>query len=330
MTPWKLLALPPLPLEAIRSMLGELPVSVLAPARRDQEAVREAIAEVDLVLGDWSAQLELGEEEAAAARRLAFVQQPAAGVERIDVAAFTRRGIPVANVSGANAVGVAEWCLAATFALLRSITWADREMQEGRWPGLAVAARPSRNLAGRRVGVVGFGPIGLACAQRFAALGAQVCYWSRRRRPAPESAGASYLELDELCAHSDVLVVVIALAESTRGLLDARRIAALPPEAILVNAARGGIVDEQAVAAAVRAGALTGAAFDVFATEPLPQTSPLRGCDRILLSPHAAGASRESLEGIRRELLANLQRALDGRPVLHLVDDVNPIITRRS
>lgn len=329
-SPWTLLALPPLPLDALRSLLGELPVALIAPARRDQAAVREAIVGADLVLGDWTAALKLGEEEAAAAPRLAFVQQPSAGVEHIDVAAFSRRGIPVANVSGANAIGVAEWCLGATLALLRSLPWADREMQEGRWPGLAVAARPSRNLSGRRVGVVGFGPIGAACAARFGALGCEVSYWSRRRRSEGEASGAVYRELDELCASSEILVVIVALAEATRGLLDAGRIASLPREAILVNAARGGIVDEQAVAAAVRAGALTGAAFDVFAIEPLPESSPLRGSDRILLSPHAAGASQESLAGVREAMVANLQRAVSGRPVLHLLDDVNPLVARRS
>jgi phosphoglycerate dehydrogenase-like enzyme len=327
--PWRLLFLPPVDPDSARALLGDLEVEIRTPARRDQAALREALVGVDLVLGDWSGRLELGEAEARAAVNCAFVQQPSVGVEQIDLDAFARRGVPVANTAGANAVGVAEWCLAATLAALRSLSWADRQVQEGAWPGIAVANRPSRNLSGRRVGLLGFGAIGRACAERFAALGAEVSYWSRRQREAAEPAGARYRELDELCADSDVLVIVVALAPGTRGLLDARRIALLPPEAVVVNAARGGIVDEAALAAAVRSGALAGAALDVFAAEPLPMDSPLRGSDRILLSPHAAGATRESLAGVHAAFLANLKRAVAGEPPHNVVNGVPGVIVRR-
>ena len=327
--PWVLLCLPPFGLDAMRLVLGDLEAQLLAPASRDQAGVCAAIGEADLVLGDWTGELKLGEAEAEAGTRLAFVQQPSVGVDSIDVAAFTRRGVPVANTGGANAVGVAEWCLGATLVLLRSLAWADREVQAGRWPGIEVANRPSVDLAGREVGIVGMGAVGLACAQRFAALGANVSYWSRTRRRPGADAGARYRPLDELCSHSQVLVVVVALGEDTRGLIDEQRIALLPKEAVLVNAARGGIVDEKAVAAAAGSGALAGAAFDVFATEPLSTESPLRGNDRILLSPHAAGATRESLNKVAESFRTNLKRAISGEPVSSVLNGVSPLIQRR-
>jgi phosphoglycerate dehydrogenase-like enzyme len=145
-----------------------------------------------------------------------------------------------------------------------------------------------------------------------------------------ETGGARWLELDELMRHSEVLVVVIALADQTRGLIDAERLALLPPGAFLVNAARGGIVDEGALLAAVQDGALAGAALDVYDTEPLPDAHPFRDEDRILLSPHAAGATRQAQARLIQGIVANIRRAVTGEPVLHVVNGVDPLIKRRG
>ncbi len=327
--PWVLLGLPPLPPKGLRAYLGELPVDLVVPERRDPAAVRAALGDVDLVLADWSGELGLDAAAFAAAPYLAFVQQPNVGVERIDLAAAGERGVPVANTAGANAVSVAEWCLGATLSLLRMLPWADAEVRAGRWPQLDMVRRGSAQLAGRRVGIVGFGPIGRECARRFGALGTQVSYWSRRRRPAEEEHGATYRELDDLVASSDVLVVVVALGEQTRGLLSGRRLALMPEGACVVDAARGGIVDEAAVAAAVGGGRLRGAAFDVFADEPLPAGSPLRGLERVLLSPHAAATTSEAIANVVAMTRANLQRALAGEPVQAVCNGADPVVRRR-
>ncbi len=328
--PWRLAALLPLPEDSVRGLLGGLDVELTVPASRDREGLHAALADAELVLGDWTGELPLGADEAAVARRLAFVQQPGVGVETIDLDAFAARVVPVANCAGANAVSVAEWCVGASFELLRSIAWADARVRAGGWRNIDIAVRASEELSGRRVGIVGFGPIGAACAARYAALGCPVSYWSRRRRPPEEAAGASYRPLDELLATSDLLVVVIALGDESRGLLDVDRLARLPRGAYLVDAARGGIVDESAVAAAVVEGALAGAAFDVYATEPLPKGSPLRESDRILLSPHAAGASRQALAAIVAMMTDNLHRAVAGEPVRAVRNGVDPVVRRRK
>lgn len=155
-------------------------------------------------------------------------------------------------------------------------------------------------------------------------------YWSRARRPPAEEHGATYRPLDELLRTSDVLVVVIALTDQTRRLIDGSRLALLPHGAIVIDAARGGIVDEDALAHSVDAGVLLGAAMDVFVSEPLPPASPLRRSDRILLSPHIAGGSSESRAEMMRIIAANLEHSLRGEPLESVVNGIAPVVHWRS
>ncbi len=311
-------------------LFADVPVELVIPDARTPEAALEAAASADLLLGDWTATLRVTADLVGAAPRLSFIQQPSAGVDAIDVDACAAAGIAVANAGDANAVSVAEWCIGATFAAMRSFAYGDREVRAGSWPQLEIANRGGGEVTGRRVGIIGMGRIGRECASRYAALGCDVAYWSRTRRDPVESGGARWLELDDLLRHSEILVVVIALADRTRGLLGAEQLALLPPGGYLINAARGGIVDESALVAAVRAGALAGAALDVFDTEPLPDPHPLRDDDRIVLSPHAAGATRQAQARLIQGIVANINRAATGEPVLHVVNGIDPLIKRRD
>ena len=328
-TPWRLTALVPLPVEAVAGFAPGLDVEISVPAERTQGAAVAAAAGADIVLGDFTGQLRVDAALVAAAPRLSFVQQPTVGVECLDLDALTAAGVPAANTAGANAVSVAEWCVLGALAACRQAAWADSAVRAGGWPQLELAERGCVDLEGRRVGIVGFGPIGQAAATRFAAFGCPVSYWSRRRRPPEAEAGATYRPLDELVASSDVLVVVVALAESTRGLLDLARLGTLPRGAIVVNAARGGIVDEDALVALLDSGHLAGAALDVYATEPLPDTSPLRSHERVLLSPHVAGATVQARIRILQSVAGNLRRAVEGQPVENVVNGVDPVVRRR-
>jgi phosphoglycerate dehydrogenase-like enzyme len=327
---WALLALPPLDAALLSALFADLPVELIVPAERSSAAVLEAAGRAEIVLGDWTGQLGVSAGFVAAAPLLAFVQQPSVGVDSVDVAACLAAAVPVANAGGANAVSVAEWCVGATFASLRSLAHGDREVRAGRWPQLDLAQRGGGELAGRRVGIVGMGLIARECAGRFVALGCDVAYWSRTRRDPAAAAGAQWLPFDDLLRRSDVLVVLIALAPETRGLLAAPQLALLPSGAFVINAARGGIVDETALLAALRSGALAGGALDVYDDEPLPETSALRDEDRLLLSPHAAGATREAQGRLIGGVVDNLRRAVAGEPVVDVVNGLDGAIRRRG
>ncbi|MFI9571557.1 2-hydroxyacid dehydrogenase [Microbispora rosea] len=324
---WNVLALPPLPEDAVRGLLADLDgrAEVRVPARHDRAALLDALPEAEIVVGDWSGVLALDAEAVRLAPRLAFVQQPSVGVDGHDLEALARAGVPLANTAGVNAAAVAEWCLAAALSLLRHLADGDRAMRAGEWPQFAYQRR---ELAGCRVGVIGFGPVGAACARLFRALGCRVSYWSRA--PRHEAYGAAYLDLDALVAGSDVLVLAVALAPETRGLIDAERIARMPKGSVLVNAARGGVVDRAALLAALESGHLAGAALDVYDSEPPAPDDPLRSCPQVLLSPHAAGVTPEATTRLIRCVLDNITAATDGRPVVNVVNGADPLVRRRS
>lgn len=327
---WSMLALAPLESGVLTLLFGDLPITLLIPQERTADAALALAGGADLMLGDWSGALAITSDLIAASPRLSFVQQPSVGVDAIDVAACTAAGIPVANAGSANAVSVAEWCVGATLASLRSMAHGDREVRAGRWPQLELAQRGGGELAGRRVGIVGMGQIARECATRYVALGCDVAHWSRTPRDAAAAGGAPWLPFEDLLARSDVLVVLIALASETRNLIGADQLALLPPGAFVINAARGGIVDEAALLAAITSGALAGGALDVYATEPLPAVSALRDEGRLLLSPHSAGATRESQGRLIRGVVDNLRRATSGVPVVDVVNGLDPIIRRRG
>lgn len=307
-------------LDLLQVLFGDPRVEIVAPAERTQAAVEELLPTVDLVLGDWSPLLKVRDP----GPRVAFVQQPSAGVDGIDLAACSARGVPVANCAGANATSVAEWCLSAILAVLRRTVFADNAVRQGEWPQTALGGR---ELAGQRVGVIGMGAIGRKLTAMLTALECEVSYWSRNQHA---DAPAPYLPLHELLASSDIVVLVIALGETTRGLLGPEGLGLMKPGAVLINGARGEIVDEQALTDALVSGALAGAAVDAFAQEPLQPDSPLLTAPNLLLSPHMAGSTDEAAMRIVGSAKANLVKALDGEPVDNVVNEVSPTITWRA
>ncbi|TDD42635.1 3-phosphoglycerate dehydrogenase [Nonomuraea terrae] len=320
MTAWNLLALPPLPEESARRLLAPLgdKVTVRVPARRDREALLAALPDAEIVLGDWTGALVMDAEAVRAAPRLAFVQQPSVGVDGHDLGALAAAGVPLANTPGVSAVAVAEWCLAATLALLRKLVAGDAAVRAGEWPQQSL--RPGE-LHGSRVGVVGYGAIGAAAAGMFRAMGCEVSYWSRTPRQDP-----GFADLETVVGGSDVVVVAIALSDETRGLVDPRR---MKQGSLLVNAARGPIVDRDGLLAALREGHLAGAALDVFEAEPLPSGDPLREFPQVLLSPHVAGVTSGVTGRLIGAVFANLAAAVEGRPIDGVVNGVSPQVSRK-
>jgi phosphoglycerate dehydrogenase-like enzyme len=313
----------------MRTVFGDLPFDVQTPSTRDAHGVSHLMADIDILVSDWSGKLVPTGDDLRAAPFLCFVQKPGSGVDDYDVAALTKAGIPIANTAGSTGPSMAEWCLGASISLVRRINDADRWVRAGEWPQLKLADRGAVELTSLNIGVVGFGPVGQMAAQRFRAVGCSVAYWSRRKRDESESGGVPWLDLDELLARTDLLIVALALSDETRGLLDRRRIGLLRPGAFVVNVARGAIVDEAALIDGLTDGRLAGAALDVFESEPLPADSPLRTLDRVILSPHSSGNTPQSRERLLAALGENLARLAAGEPVKWVVNGISPSIVRR-
>lgn len=233
-----------------------------------------------------------------AAPDLKVVGRLGVGLDNIDVAACKDRGIAVYPATGANDGAVAEYVIGTAMLLLRGAYGATAEVAAGTWPRNALMGR---EIAGKRLGLVGFGAIARETARRAAALDMTVSAhdpFLGSDDPAwtPPYGGIARRDLDTLIAESDVLSLHVPLTEGTRGLIGAEAIARMPKGAVLINAARGGVVDEAAVAAALRSGHLGGAALDVFDREPLDAAAGavFAGVPNLVLTPHIAGVTQES------------------------------------
>jgi (S)-sulfolactate dehydrogenase len=235
----------------------------------------------------------------AALARCRVVGRLGVGLDNIDLAACRARDIQVIPATGANARSVAEYVVAAALLLLRGAYQSTAAVAAGQWPREALSG--GREAGGRVLGLVGLGSIGQLTAGLARALGMQVLAFDPQMdatHPAWALQGVRQVGLDELVAQADVVSLHVPLVDSTRGLFDATRIAAMKRGAVLVNTARGGIVDEHAVAAALKSGQLGGAAIDVFDSEPLPAAPHFAGCPNLLLTPHVAGVTAEANERV--------------------------------
>ena len=235
----------------------------------------------------------------AALGRCTVVGRLGVGLDNIDVPGCEAVGMQVIPATGANALSVAEYVIASAMLLLRGAYAATPAVAAGQWPRNALSN--GRETAGKTLGLVGFGSIGQLTATLGRALGMQVVAFDAMMdddHPAFAQVGVRCAGLDEVIAMSDVVSLHVPLVESTRGLFSAGRIASMKPGAVLINTARGGIIDELALAAALRSGQLGGAAIDVFGAEPLPASPHFDGCPNLLLTPHIAGVSAESNERV--------------------------------
>ena len=261
------------------------------------------------------------------APRLRAVVTPWIGVEGIDVAAATALGIVVANGQvPENYLSMAEATIMLVLACLHNFP----EKIDALRNNLPTPARQkARMLRGKTLGMIGFGNMARAIAERLATWEVKLqTYTPRLRAPLPP--GVARVELDELLKTSDVICILATLNAETRGLLTLEKLRLMKPEAVLVNTARGGIVEEAAICAIANEGRLHKIALDVYEKEPLPLDSPLRGLPNMILTPHAVGHSREGMEAIGRTGVENTTRALAGEPPLYVLNpEVLPAWQRR-
>ena len=235
--------------------------------------------------------------EAASALRV--VGRLGVGLDNIDVAACEARRIEVIAATGANAESVAEYVVTVALVLLRGAYFSTRAVEAGTWPRQTLSQ--GREAAGKVIGLVGFGGIGRLTARKAAALGMKAVGHDpavEARDPCWAQAQAEPLALEALLSRSDVVSLHLPLTPQTRGLLGREKLALMKRDAVLVNTARGGIIDEVTLAGMLREGRLGGAAIDVFEHEPLAAGSPLTGAPRLILTPHIAGVTQEANERV--------------------------------
>jgi (S)-sulfolactate dehydrogenase len=231
----------------------------------------------------------------ATAPALKVVGRLGVGLDNIDLPACAARNVAVIPATGANAQAVAEYVIGMALLLLRTAYQSTAAMTDGKWPRSVLSN--GREVAGKTLGLVGFGDIGKLTGTLGRALGMRVIGFDPHipmESPVWSVEQTTPCSLDEITAQADVVSLHVPLTAETRNLFDAQRIARMKRGAVLINSARGGVVDEAAVASALKAHTLGGAALDVFTHEPLPAGSPLADCPNLVLTPHIAGVTAES------------------------------------
>jgi (S)-sulfolactate dehydrogenase len=278
---------------AVASLAARFEVASDADLGEHREKLKRLLSDADALIVRNKTQVD--GELLAAAPQLKVVGRLGVGLDNIDVLQCKSRGIEVIPATGANALAVAEYVIAAALILLRGAYSSTEAVAAGKWPRAALSG--GRELARKTLGVIGFGQIGQLTGRLARALGMKVIgfdamippelpMWSAERTAARK--------FDEVLRDADVISIHVPLTPATRGLIDAGRLALMKADALLINTSRGEIVNEAALAAALKSGKLGGAALDVFEHEPLAAGSPLAGCPHLLLTPHIAGVTRES------------------------------------
>ncbi len=258
-----------------------------------------------------------------AAPNLEIVANLAVGYDNVDLAAAAARGVVVTNTPGVLTEATADLTWALLLAAARRVVEGDNWVRSGRWPGWAPDQLLGRPVAGRTLGIVGMGAIGAAVARRADGFAMPVLYHNRHPRPDEASLGATYVSFEELVDRSEILTLHAPLTEATRHLVDAAVLSALPDHAVLVNTARGPLVDEGALVEALRSNTIAAAGLDVFEDEP--RLAPgLADLPNVVLAPHAGSATTAARSAMVQMCCDNIVAVLAGRPALTPVASAPP------
>jgi phosphoglycerate dehydrogenase-like enzyme len=280
---------------------------------RGDDHLKEIIAEADFAI---SGQVGVSGEVLRAARKLKLLHKWGVGVDNLDVEAARELGIKVARTTGSNAVPVAEFAIGLMLSTLRYIAFGHAHLKQGDWRGGRLPG-DTFTLSGKTVGIVGFGAIGQNVAKLLKGFGCTILYNKRTPLPAAqeEALGVHHASLEQILAEADIVSLHCPLTAQTANLIDRAAFVAMKKTAVLINVARGGVVAEDALIEALRAGEIAGAAMDVFETEPLPPDSPLLGLDNLVVTPHLAAIASDNFAPTVRRMFDNMLRISRGEPV---------------
>ncbi len=292
------------PSQAWRHLTARFPVEYHDTLPGSEAALIERLREAGVVINIRSS-CKFTAAVFEACPRLKLVSIWGTGIDNIDLEAARARGVTVTNTPGVSAVSIAEHSLALMLAVARQIPRIDAEVRRGAWPRGFVT-----QMHGKTLGIIGLGAIGRRFAALGAAIGMKVLSWTMHPKA---ELGFRHVELEELLGSSDVVSLHLRQSADTLGFLDRRRLALMKPTAILINTARGPLVEEQALMEALESGRLAGAGLDVFDTEPLPPGHPLTRLANVVLTPHSGGVTPEALEAGLQRAVENVFRFLEGR-----------------
>ncbi len=301
--------------EKVRNEIrSELPAgfSIQFAERADQAEHMAMIADAEFILTTLTVDAEM----IRAAPKLKLLHKWGIGVDKFDLDAARAARVPVAITFGANAGAVSEHTLMLMLATYRRLALADRKLRDGVWLRSQLRAQ-AYQLSGKTVGLLGFGNVGRMVAHRLAGFDVEVIYYDIRRADmaTEKSTRATLVPFHELIERSDVLSLHVPLTSVTRGMISAEVLARMKTGAILINAARGEIVDEGALYDALVSGKLHGAGLDVYATEPADAGNKLFTLDQVVVTPHTAGSVIDLVADIARHAFGNMQAVLNNEPL---------------
>ena len=280
------------------------------PATRDELAAALANADAALTMVTDHIDAEL----LAASPRLRIIANLAVGYDNVDPAVAAEAGVWLTNTPGVLAETTADFAFALLLAAARHVVASDRDTRAGGWTTWSPTAFLGQDIHGATLGIVGMGEIGEAMARRAAGFDMRVLYASRTRKPQLESRyGYEWTTLDELLQQSDFVSLHTPLTPETRHLIGARELSLMKPTAILINTARGQVIDQDALVTALRSGRIAGAALDVTDPEPLPLDSPLYALSNVIITPHIASASLATRSRMAEMAVANILAVLAGK-----------------
>lgn len=282
--------------------------------RTPEDEIVERARKADMVLTNKTP---LSRKTIKALPGLKYIGVLATGYDQVDLDAARERGIPVTNVPGYSTEAVAQFVIAMMLELASRVALHDKAVHEGEWaacPDFCFWKAPLVELAGKTMGIVGFGSIGARVARLANAFGMNVVAYNRSEKPAPDFSPFEWVSLPSLFAQSDFISLHCPLTSENRGMVGERYFDIMKDDACLINTARGPLVDEEALVAALRAGKIGGAALDVTPNEPLPKDSPLMTAPNLIITPHIAWATVESRRRLMKMAADNIRAFIEGSP----------------
>lgn len=327
----KILILSPVPEEVIRTLLkGKVTenemqdLALISYRGSSKKELTKAVTDAHVIVGDYTFNIAMDAEVIRSAKHCVFIQQPTTGYQHIDIDEAARQGIPVANAAGGNTLAVAEHTIMLILACLKKLPLALEKTRRVEWAQDEMTVYGVFELFGKTLGIIGMGQIGKEVARRARPFGPVIVYYDVNclSPKEEEELGVAFRNLDELVGASDVVTIHVPFTPQTHKMINAERIATMKPNAVIINVSRGDIVDESALALALKEGRIQGAGVDVFSEEPISRANPLLDAPNAILTPHIAGATNESWARIIDMTIENVARVLRGQEPISVVNGV--------